>query len=381
VCPGCGVIAPIRRTSCLLCSTAFGPRPLVATGGAGTAVFARIHESDFECRGCGLRSPVTLGFDREVECQRCGLWQAFPSGQWEEALDRAHAIADLCGPDPEGRFPRMGPSIAARNPSKSLGLEHTRTESTQSTTIIDSSGMKHLTLRILVSPGHPLCSTCHVPLGVRIDVAGKAETQCPRCGERATYALPKGAGERALALRAVIGEAHRADRPAAKIDKVDAAGVAALVCPSCGAALPVATDSDLATCAFCHTTSRVAARTWVRASGAVPKFEPFWVLLEGPSKRRHELMGDAARDEDDGEEDGESDAERAIAAARVANAPVPKRSLDMMTIRLIVAGVLFAVALIVLGGSKLYEYLNLHDDLGGARAPAKPARPAPRPRR
>jgi hypothetical protein len=53
----------------------------------------------------------------------------------------------------------------------------------------------------------------------------------------------------------------------------------------------------------------------------------------------------------------------------------------MMTMRLIVAGVIFAVALIVLGGSKLYEYLNLHYDLGGGKTPAKPARPPLRPRR
>jgi hypothetical protein len=372
VCPGCGVIAPVQRTSCILCNTPFGPAPLVAPGAVGNAVFARIHESDFECRGCGLRTPVTLGFDAEVECHRCGLRQAFTPGQWEEALDTAHAVADLCGPNPEGRFPGMGPSVAAKNRAKSLGVEHTRTEAKQSTTTIDGNGTRSRTLRILVSPGHPLCNACHAPLGVRIDAAGKAETECARCGDHASYALPAGAAAKAPALRAVIGDEHRTDRPAAKVDNVDAAGVAALTCPSCGAGLPVQPGTDLVTCSFCHTTSRVARKGWARASGTAPPFEPFWVLLEGPSKRRRVLQGEL--ESDDGDDDGDEDEPESAPPPVI----VPKAPLDMMTIRMIVAGVLLAAALLVLGGSKIYEYLNAHYDLGGSKAPAKPARPAAR---
>jgi hypothetical protein len=374
VCPGCGVIAPVQRTSCILCNASFGPAPLVAPGAVGNAVFARIHESDFECRGCGLRTPVALGFDAEVECQRCGLRQAFTPGQWEQALDTAHAIADLCGPNPEGRFLGLGPSIAAKNPSKSLGVEHTRTESKQSTTTIDGNGTRSRTLRILVSPGHPLCHACHLPLHVKLDAAGKSETECARCGDRATYALPTGATAKAPALRAVIGEEHRTDRPRAKIDaKVDAAGVAALTCPSCGAGLPVEPGADLATCSFCHTTSRVARKGWAQASGAAPAFDPFWVLLEGPSKRRRVLQGELASDDEDEDDGDDDDAESVVPSLMV----VPKAPLDGMTIRMIVGGVIFAVAMLILGGSKLYEYLNAHYDLGGSKAPAKP-RTAPR---
>ncbi len=289
ICPGCGAIAPTARASCGLCEAPFPPQPLVAPGGVGGAVFARVNESDFECRGCGLRSPVSLAFQAEAECQRCGLVQAFAPGQWEEALETAHGVADLCGPDPEGRFRGVGPSIAEKNPRKSLGVEHTRSESTQSTTIFRGGTMNRLTLRVSVSPGHPVCGACHVPVGVSLDGRGNAEALCPRCGDRAAYALPAGAVEKAPLLRAAIGPDHRTDQPAAKIARGDAAGVAAIQCPSCGAALAVSPGAELATCQYCRTTARVARRAWARASGAAPPFEPFWVLLQGPSKRRSEL--------------------------------------------------------------------------------------------
>ncbi len=216
---------------------------------------------------------MALSFGGEAECHRCGLAQAFAPGQWEAALETAHANADLCGPDPEGRFPGVGPSVAAKNRSKSLGLEHTQTESTQSTTIFEGGSMRRLTLRVSVSPGHPLCASCHAPLGVLLNGRGNAETLCPRCGDRAAYALPPGAAEKAPALRAVIGAEHRVahpggrpgaspdDRPAAKIERGDAAGVAAIRCPSCGAALEVAPGADLATCQYCsHVVARGEAR-------------------------------------------------------------------------------------------------------------------------
>jgi hypothetical protein len=376
VCAGCGVIAPVQRSGCSLCGVAFAPVPLVAAGGVGSAVFARIHESDFECRGCGLRSPITVTFEAEVECPRCLLRQAFAPGQWEKALDVAHGVADLCGPDPEGRFAGMGPSIASKNPSKSLGVEHTRTESTQCTTIIDGGGMKRLTLRVSVSPGHPLCPRCHLPLLVTLDGHGGATTECATCSDRATYALPARSAEKAPRLLAVIGEDLRTDRPSAKVDKVDAAGVAALLCPTCGAALPVTTGAELATCGFCHTTSRVARRAWARASSAVPPFEPFWVLLSGPSDQRRKLSGAGAEHDDDADDDGEDDdaAERGAAPAAGGGA-----GWDAGTIRLVVAIVVLVGVGLVTAGMKLYAYLDANYDLSaaGGRAPPKPAAPRP----
>src|SRR5262249_40579502 len=115
VCPGCGVIAPSMRTSCLVCNTPFGATPLAASGRAGAGIWVCIVGCDFQCRGGGLRSPLH-GFDvdGEVECQRCGLTQAFDTSQWKEALEHVHAVGDLSGPNPEGRNPVPGVSIAAK---------------------------------------------------------------------------------------------------------------------------------------------------------------------------------------------------------------------------------------------------------------------------
>jgi hypothetical protein len=373
VCPGCGVIAPLARTTCVCCNTPFGAAPPVAPGGAGTAVFARVHESDFECRGCGLRSPIPLTFEGEAECLRCGLRQAFAEGQWEEAVAVAHAVADLTGPDPEGRFRGAGGSIAATNPRKTLGVEHTRAESTQSTTIIDGGGMKRLTLRISVSPGHPLCAACHAPLAIALDGRGNAQTT--RCGDRATYTLPARTAEKAPMLRAVLSAEQRTDQPVAKIDAVDAAGVAAIRCPSCGAALAATAGAELATCQYCRTTARIARRAWVRASGAAPPFEPFWLLLEGPSKKRFELAGGGGEDDDDEDED-DSDP-HLMAGAPTMRAPGTS-SWDAQTIRTIVGLVVLVGAGLVWGGIALYQYMAQNYELGGS-APAKPVKAPARP--
>jgi hypothetical protein len=286
---------------------------MVAPGGAGTAVWARVHESDFLCRGCGLRSPLTLSFSDEVECLRCGLRQAFDSEQWKKALAVVHAAADLCGPDPEGRFPDPRAPIAAKNSHRTIGLEHTFVEHTESGTIIDSAGIHQLTLRVKGSPGHPLCTKCRTPLSVMLDGRGQAQTVCERCGERALYGLAAGAADSLPRLRAVVGEEYRTDRPAAKIGAVNAAGIAAMMCPSCGAGLSINRGDEFAACSFCRTTSRISKRAWGRPSGEAPPFEAFWLLFEGPSLKRAEISGGGHREQDDEEQDESNDSEAAPA--------------------------------------------------------------------
>lgn len=373
VCAGCGVIAPLQRSSCAICNTTFGPTPAIASGAEGGAVWARIHESDFVCRGCGLRSPTTVGFGEEIECLRCGLRQAFPPGQWEKGLAAVHAVADLCGPDPEGRFPDPRAPVAAKNPHRSVGLEHTSLEHTESSTIIDGSGVKQLSLRVKASPGHPLCMRCHVPLATQLDGRGNAQTTCSHCGDRAVYALPAGAAEKAPALRAVIGDEHRTDRPAARVASVDASGVAAINCPSCGASLSVARGEELSTCQFCRTTARIARRAWVRAGGEAPPFEPFWVLLEGPSRKRAALAHGRSDDEHEDRDDDDEPIPATVAAG------ARPRSWDAQTIRMIIGLVTLAAVGLAFGGYKLYEYVSDNYEVGG-KGPAKPP-PKPKPRR
>lgn len=69
-------------------------------------LFACIHACDFACTACGKRSPLaSVDISGHAECMCCGLSQRFDSVQWTEALEHAHNIADLCGPNPEGQNP------------------------------------------------------------------------------------------------------------------------------------------------------------------------------------------------------------------------------------------------------------------------------------
>lgn len=306
VCPGCGIVAPVARTSCSVCNTAFGPSPLFAPGAYGNALFACFHACDFQCRSCGLRTPLpTVDCDGEVECARCATVQAFDASQWKEALRHAHDTVDLAGPAPEGRFP--GPtSIAAHNDFARIGQDHTASTKEQSTTIISGGGMRSLTLRTTVSPGHPLCSTCKVPLQVTLAHDGTAETACPRCNDRARYTMPVGAREQCPALRAVLAGEQRADRPAARVTTAQA-GVEAIACPQCGAALELGTG-EIVTCSYCRATARVPRRIANRGrAGAEVKLTPFWVLLEGPSPGRARLAHGKSADSDDDDEDFDDD--------------------------------------------------------------------------
>ena len=342
ICPGCGVIAPSMRQSCLRCNTAFGPAPLAVSGRVGGAIWICITECDFQCRGCGLRSPLH-GFDvdGEVECQRCGLNQAFDTAQWKEALEHVHAVGDLSGPSPEGRNPTPGVSIAAQNPHRTLGVEHTQSEHTQQTTIFSGGGMRQLTLRTAASPGHPLCRKCHAPLDAQPDGRGGLESACPRCGDRARYALPPGTQAIYPALVAVIGEEHRLDRPAVKVG-AGGGGAVAITCPSCGAALPLTSAADLVTCAFCKAVARVPMRAWCRVSGEKARFEPFWVLVAGQSPKR---LGLTRGGHDDDDFDHDSDAPAAPAAAVAAEIRQQVQRTQAIVWGVIIAGIVLSVVI------------------------------------
>jgi hypothetical protein len=341
ICGHCGTIAPLQRSSCSICQTAFPPQPYGAAGGEGGAVWARVHEADFMCRGCGLRSPTTLSFGEEAECLRCGLHQAFPAGQWEKALARAHGVADLAGPDPEGRFPHPHAPVGARNPHRSVGVEHTYVEHTEQSTIIDGGGVRQLSLRIQASPGHPLCERCQAPLTTQFDGRGHAQTTCPRCGDRAVYALPEGSSAMP-ALRAVVGPEFRTDRAAVRLGAVDASGVAAMSCPSCGAGLSVRPGEEMATCQFCKTTSRIARRAWAKA-GAAPPFEPFWALFEGPSARRAAVAAGKTGDDEEEDDDDDDDDEVAIPSFTAHPVAMPPPARAGMMLGIVMAAVIMAL--------------------------------------
>src|SRR5262249_52321233 len=145
-----------------------------------------------------------LDADGAVECGLCGLRQRLEVSSWSSALEHAHAVGDLAGPDPEGRTPHPSLWIGSENTLATVGDQRTFEQAT--------SGV----LSLEASPGNPVCSKCAVPVMTSVTGPGAVATHCSRCGEGATYAL----GEAALGLgTGVVGAVapeHRTDRPRAR---------------------------------------------------------------------------------------------------------------------------------------------------------------------
>jgi hypothetical protein len=395
ICPGCGIIAPFGRTSCSVCSTSFGATAPVAAGRLGPLLFACIHGSDFTCSACGKRSPLaTIDIEGQVECMCCGLAQAFDAVQWTDALGHAHDVADLAGPNPDGQNPVPGRSIAGRSRHAKIGTEFTSSTKTQNSMIMDGRGTRTHSLRTTVSPGHPLCKTCRVPLEVALEPNGVTRTRCPQCNDGATYGLPPNASTVYADLRGIVAGEQRTDRPVARIARGQG-GVEAVVCPQCGAAL-AAGDGEMVKCTFCSMTSRVPGKLARRQrQGVPPPMVPFWVLLDGLSPGRKKLLrGKSEDDDDDDDDDGDEGMARLPAGAGAspgARAPFmnpgaappwahpnlhralpPKGSMT---------GVIIAVAVVVvllLGGLSVGAalYLQTDDDDPAPRPAAAPTAPA-----
>ncbi|MBS2013285.1 MAG: hypothetical protein JST00_10385 [Deltaproteobacteria bacterium] len=301
ICVGCGVIAPTIRTSCNVCQAPFPPQPVHAAGRAGMppCVLVCVHAADFACKACGIRSPLaTLDCMGEAECMGCGLRQAFDVVQWTDAMTFAHGVGDLSGNsiDP----------IAARSRHAKIGSEYTSSTKTQNAMIMDGSGTRTHSLKTSVSPGHPVCKTCHVPLEIVLE-GPSVKTRCPSCNDTAVYGMPPGATQAYGPLRGVIANEQRTDRPVAKLGRTQA-GVESIVCPQCGAGINAGAGSELEKCTYCGLAVRIPG-TLARQQrrGAVPKMDPFWLLFEGPSVGRQRLTRGKAEDPDDDDDDDDDD--------------------------------------------------------------------------
>jgi hypothetical protein len=255
----------------------------MAPAAIGGDVWACVVEADVACRVCALRTPVRgVETASEIVCERCHTRQAFSIDQWREALGQAHHVASDCGP----RVRAGGDASFA-----AIGETWTFLEHTQQTTIFDAGGGRALTLRVKVAPGQPLCTRCHVPLGVELDGAGHVRSTCARCAEVAVYAVPPAAAAQYAPFVGVLAAEQRSDRPRARLERAGGEIVAALKCPTCGAGLTPNGHDDIATCAHCNTAA-VIPRGALARRDAPPVFTPFWLLFRGPFDRRATLTKD-----------------------------------------------------------------------------------------
>jgi Zn finger protein HypA/HybF involved in hydrogenase expression len=243
----------------------------------------------FTCRQCGQSSPLDEPeLEGVVSCPRCNAAQAFDVSAWEEGLAHAHAVADLAGPSPEGRFPEPGVSIAANNPFAGLGVSHTAAELRLSGMSVEQGVMKTRNLWVEASPGHPLCQRCGSPLEARL-AEGELVTRCVGCGEGARYAVDPRIPRLTPGLLGIAADALRADRRDARLDQTSAGMVMSLRCPQCGAGLTVPEGAHGVECTFCKTSCRIPSRTLLALKQGDREPAPFWAWFSGPSAKRREL--------------------------------------------------------------------------------------------
>ena len=337
-----------------------------------------VHAADFACKACGIRSPLaTIDCEGQAECMGCGLRQAFDVVQWTEALVFAHGVGDLSGPNHD--------HVSARSRHAKLGTEFTSSTKTQNTMIMDGAGTRTHSLKTSVSPGHPVCKTCHVPLDVWRE-GPTTKTRCQRCNDVAAYVLPTNASRAYDRFVGILANEQRSDRPIAKLGRTQA-GVESIVCPQCGAGLSAGGGTELAKCSYCNLAVRIPgtlARQQQR--GALPKMDPFWVLLDGPSLGRERLACGKSEDPNDGDDDDDDDDDD------FASAPYPVQagfgppvvaapsSGGGKTVAIIIGVVLLFVALAIGGG--VIFWMNMNEEPPPApaapAAPPAPSRPVPK---
>jgi hypothetical protein len=289
ICASCGVIAPRLVPNCSRCGAPFAARPMTAPRHDASGYWVAVRCS-FQCRSCGFAAPLDqLDVDGSVECAYCGLRQRFEPSTWREAIDFAHAVGDLAGPGPEGRFPDPGLWIGASNPFRDTGETIAFSEFRQAGLEISEGMAIPKSLHIQAAPGFPVCVRCRVPVALQVAPGGASTTTCGSCSETATYALPDRARTFGESLVAVVADEHRTNRPRATQMAPSETGVAALVCPNCGAPLALHGGDRNVKCQFCGAFCRVPGRFLVRAGQDKIEPEIWWMLFNGPSRKRREL--------------------------------------------------------------------------------------------
>jgi hypothetical protein len=289
ICASCGIVAPRLCPACPRCGAAFASRPATAPRQDANGYWVAVRCS-FQCRSCGFAAPLDqLDVDGSVECAYCGLRQRFEPSTWREALDFAHAVGDLAGPGPEGRYPDPGLWIGPVNPFRDTGETIAFSEFRQSGVEISEGMTIPKSLQIAAAPGFPVCGRCRAPVAVQVLPGGRATTTCGTCSDTGTFVMPERARSFGEALVAVVAHEHRTNRVDATQMAPSETGVSALVCPNCGAPLALRGGDRTVQCQFCSAFCRIPGRFLIRAGQDKIEPEIWWMLFNGLSRKRREL--------------------------------------------------------------------------------------------
>ncbi len=290
LCPQCGVVAPQRSQRCLLCELPLGANTLARPEPPEGRVWASVW-CWFRCPTCAVDVPVDDFAAELVPCPGCGTSHGLRG--LRRAFDHAHAVADLAGPDPEGRFPDGRVSIAADNPFKAFGVLQSVSEDRRDE-LVTEDGVRRAAVSVRVAPGHPLCDECNTPLSVTAD-GGTLTAHCTGCSARFRSRVAPAALAALGAVAGVLSAAHREDRPEAAVERDDDDAPVRFRCPDCTTALGDPAGRRTLTCEMCRLVCVVPAAHWrVRPGDAIP-LQRAWVLFEGPSRLRDELSRQVRR--------------------------------------------------------------------------------------
>lgn len=178
-------------------------------------------------------------------------------------------------------------------------------------------------LTLEAKPSTPVCTTCGAPVTVAFD-RGTATTTCATCKASVAYVVPPAARNFTHgSLCAVLASEHRSDHATVKVEET--ASAIAIQCPSCNAPLDAGSGTKIVVCKFCHVTSRIPDRVWLRLKGKEATPEPIFLAFCGASPIAERRRAEAFARAIDGvgkaaEEKHEADRRRAAAERERAKA-------------------------------------------------------------
>jgi DNA-directed RNA polymerase subunit RPC12/RpoP len=281
ICGRCGVYAPPVAYSCEHCGADLAEHARSVEWGRYIAVAI---ELQFTCRGCGLLSPLDwLDADGAVECVRCDLVQKFEDGWWRRVLDRAHAVGDLWGADPEGRR-RSRYAIDEVNPFAERAQRHSGAVFAEEIGAI--RGAVPSNLRVWLAPGQPLSPVTVEPMEITASAAGRIETSAG--GDDARYVTSRRAMELHRGLVGAIADDQRMDRAEAEAELEREGRAHTFRCTGCGASLPLDGALRLVRCSYCSSVSWIPSRVR-HAAQSEPLPDTWWLVFEGSSPYRRFL--------------------------------------------------------------------------------------------
>jgi len=287
ICGGCGVIQASQFNCCAFCQSDYASHRLEAPLRPDGLIWARF-EAWFECRSCGMAVAVNhLALDGAVICGSCGVRQALPLKLWEDWLSQAQNVADLAGAAKPVATDPIWRELDATTREIYWGIGK------RISYFVHKSGSplkRDPTFQVVVSPGHPLCERCSVPVQVSLEQAARARRWCPNCAEEAVFVLPPASARRFAAIKAVLAPEHLGDRPAVAASAAAPGGAVALSCPNCQAPLTATDTGQLVTCSYCGAFARIPAQVWKTYYGQSEPVRRWWLLFEPPSPLHRKLM-------------------------------------------------------------------------------------------